>query len=109
MTVRTAVLSSSAPTRVEKDALKSLLRLAYATTHERGDIHVGRSTHAGDRIRLEAWAREVEPEWADARVPARVRAEAETAAYELGSRLEVLPDRAGRKIIFRIDARLRRG
>jgi hypothetical protein len=88
----------------ERDALKSLLRLAYALTREEGDVYVGRTPGPDGAIRLEAWAREVDVVRAEGAIPARLRAEAETAAYELGARLEVASDEAGRKVVFRIEA-----
>jgi hypothetical protein len=89
----------------ESVALKSLLRLAYAFTHERGDVYVA-STFAGASgpLRLEAWAREVDATNVEARVSPKLRAEAVTAAYELRGRLAIEADAAGRRVIFRIDA-----
>ena len=98
-----AAPSRPAPTRAETAALNLLMRLAHATTHERGDIQVGRVVDASDRLRLEAWAREVEPDLAGASLSPRLRADAEMAAHEMGGRLEVSADPVGRKVIFRIE------
>jgi len=94
----------SAPSRAEKEALKCLLRLAYAVTRYRGDIYVGRHTDRQGRVRLEAWARELDPAVAESTIPLRLREAADSAAFDLGGRLEVAPDHAGRKIVFRIDS-----
>lgn len=95
--------SPSTRAALESVALKSLVRLAYAATHERGDIQVERKVDPRNRrLRLEAWAREVEPDL-DGRIPPGARADAEMLALEMGGWLEVRPDTPGRKIVFRID------
>lgn len=98
-----AVLESRKPVRgVEREALKLLFQLARAATPGgHGDVYVGRQRVAG-ALCLEAWARELDPLVGEIRIPPALRAQAASAALEMGGRLEVEPDTGARKLVFRI-------